>query len=142
MRHCFIILAIGFIVACGPAKYEITPPATQVDGDQGAGPEDKDQQFFFEIDKGRVDINELVTANATCTLKGDTVEITWNLGDGRTEIGAEITFVYSEEGVYTVSAVCENESGTTLTQRADITVLPPEGPEDQDTKSGAIQSGS
>ncbi len=70
-----------------------------------------------------VTLNEVVTFTANITA-GTNVSYTWDFGDGGSDVGQIVTYVYRQAGMYTATVVASNSTNTlTFTKRVTITSI-------------------
>ncbi len=85
-------------------------------------------------------VNEVVTFTAHITA-GDNVTYTWDFGDGGSDVGQEVTHVYSQAGTYTVRVLASNSTNTrTATTGVTITSMPE--PSDEAIAGLSVQNSS
>jgi len=99
------LLLLGLLGVAGCALFE-SPPVAR-----------------FDVDPPVLYAGEPIQLDATPSIESSTiVAFTWNLGNGQTASGREVTATYPDPGSYTVSLTVEDSAGRTSTAAADITV--------------------
>ncbi len=85
-------------------------------------------------------VKEVITFTASITA-GTNVSYTWDFGDGGSDVGQEVTHVYSQAGTYTVRVLASNSTNTrTATTGVTITSMPE--PSDEAIAGLSVQNSS
>lgn len=83
-----------------------------------------------------VDVGEEITLDASGSSDDEGIEsYEWNLGNGETETGKDISYSYSEEGTYTIELTVTDGNGNTDTDNIEITVESTDDGEDKSDSS-------
>jgi len=67
-------------------------------------------------------VTEVVFNAAASAAGGDTLTVTWDLGDGQRASGASVVHVYPREGVFAVSVTVSDSGGGVTTTGTSVTV--------------------
>ncbi len=85
-------------------------------------------------------LNEVITFTANITA-GTNVSYTWDFGDGGSDVGQEVSHVYTQAGRYTATVLASNSINTlTATTRVTITSMPE--PSDEAIAGLSVQNSS